>query len=494
MRADDQRVGLAAEAFSFGYPMVCAVRQIIRAAEEGIGPIRPVGFNAFAHQTDPPGPLSPFLNVNPDVLFSMAQVDLGPGPAVLRVPPAPGRYHVLAFYDPWLNVFAYLGTRTDTRTENGDGDGDGQGHEVLLVPPGGDADLDADADAGSGGRLVIEAPARVFSIVARFAFRGRQDLPAVRALQDQLAVSPLDPDARRPEGPPDRSKQVCDDLRFWEELRTWMRAFPPPPMEREYARRFEALGLLADPSPYIDPDPTLAWSLRTGLRTGRDELERLADAGRRTNLGWASTLHEADYNLDRFGPGVRDDRAWEIPDRAQARIARALAARRPLGIVHAYEETAAHCAVDLEGHHLTGAHDYRLRLRPPPVDSFWTLTMYDEPDGYLVDNPLGRYSISSLDDLVHEPDGSIPVLIQSEPPRPEALSQSSAAPSGPQGPSASALRPVSTPRSTSAAGAAGTANWLPAAGGDFRLVLRMYCPGEEVLRGAYSPPAIHRLD
>ncbi|WP_313954630.1 DUF1214 domain-containing protein [Frankia sp. EI5c] len=437
--------------------MVCTVRQILRAAHEGVGPISPAGFNSFTHETDPPGPLSSFLNVNPDLLVSTAQVDLGPGPLLLRLPPAPDRYHVLACYDPWLNVFAYLGTRTTG----------GEGGEILLLPPGGDATAtgrpgtDAGGHRTDAGRLVIEAPARVLSIVAGFAYRGPADLRAVRALQDQLSLNPLDLDARRPEGPPDRSKRVCDDLRFWEELRIWLRAFPPPQVELDYARRFEALGVFTDPSPYIDPDPALAWSLRSGLRTGRDALERLADVGRRANQGWVSTLHEADYNLDRFGPGVLDDPAWEMPDRAQARIARAMAARRPLGIVHAYESTSAHCAVDVEGHRLTGAHDYRLRLKPPPVDAFWTLTMYDEPDGYLVDNPLGRYSINSQDDLVHEPDGSVPILIQHEAPPPEP--------------------------------AAPTANWLPAARGDFRLVLRMYRPGSEVLNGAYSPPAIHRL-
>ncbi|MCK9930244.1 DUF1254 domain-containing protein [Frankia sp. Mgl5] len=454
MRADDQRVGLACEAFFFGYPLVCAVRQIIRIAHDGLGPIEPAGFNAFAHETDPPGPHSHFLHVSPDVLVSLAQVDLSPGPLLLHVPPTPGRYLVLELYDVWLNVFAYLGTRV-----TGDDGGD-----ILLLPPG-TADAPSTADASAHDR-VVEAPSRVVSIIARFGYGGPADLPAVRALQDTLTLHPPDPGARRPEGPPDGSKRVCDDLRFWEELRTWMHAFPPPAAERDYARRFEALGLLTDPSPYIDPDPRLAWSLRSGLRTGRDELERLAAAGRRTHQGWAGTLHEADYNLDRFGPGVLDDRHWEIPDRAQARIARAMAARRPLGIVHAYEATSACCSVDADGRHLTGAHSYLLRLPPPAVDAFWTVTMYDEPESYLVDNPLHRYAIDSRDDLVHAADGTVPILIQSDAPATETATD---------------------------AGAAMPVNWLPAATGDFRLTLRMYLPGKEVLSGTYAPPPIHRL-
>ena len=30
---------------------------------------------------------------------------------------------------------------------------------------------------------------------------------------------------------------------------------------------------------------------------------------------------------------------------------------------------------------------------PPPVDAFWSLTMYDAHEFYLVENPLNRYSI-----------------------------------------------------------------------------------------------------
>ena len=37
------------------------------------------------------------------------------------------------------------------------------------------------------------------------------------------------------------------------------------------------------------------------------------------------------------------------------------------------------------------------------------------------------------------------------------------------------------------------ANWLPAPGGAFRPILRLYIPGEPVLNGTYAPPSITRV-
>jgi hypothetical protein len=46
---------------------------------------------------------------------------------------------------------------------------------------------------------------------------------------------------------------------------------------------------------------------------------------------------------------------------------------------------------DADGEQLTGRHRYILRFnRTPPVGAFWSVTMYDTPDFYLVANPIGR--------------------------------------------------------------------------------------------------------
>ena len=49
----------------------------------------------------------------------------------------------------------------------------------------------------------------------------------------------------------------------------------------------------------------------------------------------------------------------------------------------------------------------------PPVDGFWSLTMYDA-NYFFVDNPLNRYSISARQQLKANADGSIDLYIQNE--------------------------------------------------------------------------------
>jgi hypothetical protein len=51
----------------------------------------------------------------------------------------------------------------------------------------------------------------------------------------------------------------------------------------------------------------------------------------------------------------------------------------------------------------------------PPVDGFWSLTMYDK-DYFFVDNPLNRYTLSQRNKLKANPDGSVDLYIQAESP------------------------------------------------------------------------------
>jgi hypothetical protein len=113
-------------------------------------------------------------------------------------------------------------------------------------------------------------------------------------------------------------------------------------------------------------------------------------------------------------------------------------------------------SVDGAGQTLTGAHDYVLHFPPgglPPNNAFWSLTMTIAP-GYLVANPINRYSVGDRSGLVPNADGSIDIYIQH------------AAPVGHE------------------------ANWLPAPSGDFLLWLRDYQPGATVLNGQYHVPPV----
>jgi hypothetical protein len=117
--------------------------------------------------------------------------------------------------------------------------------------------------------------------------------------------------------------------------------------------------------------------------------------------------------------------------------------------------------IDADGQPLDASRDrYVLRFAPgntPPVNAFWSLTMYDLPSSLLVANPLNRYLINSpmLPKLQREPDGGLTLYVQRDSPGKEKES-----------------------------------NWLPAPNGKFWAVLRLYWPKGEALEGRWTAPAM----
>nr|HPR90930.1 DUF1214 domain-containing protein [Synergistaceae bacterium] len=95
----------------------------------------------------------------------------------------------------------------------------------------------------------------------------------------------------------------------------------------------------------------------------------------------------------------------------------------------------------------------------PPVDAFWSITMYSLPEQALVQNPLDRYSLGSKSpSLVYAADGSLTLYFSKESP-----------------------------------GESREGNWLPAPDGAFSLTLRMYLPKADAVPPHYVPPPLQRV-
>jgi len=114
--------------------------------------------------------------------------------------------------------------------------------------------------------------------------------------------------------------------------------------------------------------------------------------------------------------------------------------------------------VDAEGKKLDGANRYSLRFPPgqlPPVNAFWSLTMYELPQSLLVANPLNRYLLNSpmLPQFKKDADGGLTLIIQNESP-----------------------------------GKDKEANWLPAPKGPFIMYMRLYWPKAEATEGRWTAP------
>jgi hypothetical protein len=112
---------------------------------------------------------------------------------------------------------------------------------------------------------------------------------------------------------------------------------------------------------------------------------------------------------------------------------------------------------DSNGKPLTGAGNYVLhfdKAKLPPVDAFWSLTLYDK-DGFPVPNSLNRANLSSWMPLKSNSDGSIDLYFQADSP-----------------------------------GKDKEANWLPTPKqGAWNLTMRLYAPRPTIANGTWSPPA-----
>ena len=119
---------------------------------------------------------------------------------------------------------------------------------------------------------------------------------------------------------------------------------------------------------------------------------------------------------------------------------------------------------DANGNKYDGAkHKYVMRFekgRMPPVEAFWSLTMYDT-DFFFVPNPINRYDLSQRNTFITNPDGSVDLYIQAES-------------------RARTRRPTGCRRPK----------------GEFNLVMRIYAPGETpptILDGSWTPPPVKRV-
>jgi hypothetical protein len=118
--------------------------------------------------------------------------------------------------------------------------------------------------------------------------------------------------------------------------------------------------------------------------------------------------------------------------------------------------------VDSTGQKLSGANKYTLHFASgqlPPVNAFWSLTMYKMPQSLLVANPINRYLINSpmLPDLKKDADGGLTIYVQHDSPGKDKES-----------------------------------NWLPAPKGPFMMYLRLYWPKDVALDGEWTAPKVDR--
>jgi hypothetical protein len=433
---DPATIGL--EAYVYLYPLVTMelTRRQLTNAEAGTHPGRGPA-NTFVHiRQFPEVDFRDVVRPNFDTLYSSAWLDLSGGPLVLSTPDFAGRYHLLPLLDMWTDVFAVPGWRTTGTAA----------HHWLIAPPGWTGDV-------PDGLEKITAPTDTVWIIGRIQTNGPGDYPAVNALQDGLALTPLanwldgsptpaaivtiDPDVDM-ETEPLHQVNGLTAVDFFTLGAELMTRYPPHPTDWSQLARMARIGVVPG-RPFeagaLDADVLAA--LEGIPAAAHDLLEHTVRTSARQVNGWV-------MNTDSIGV------YGNFYSKRAAVTMVGLGANPPEDAIYPIGIAPA-----------DGSHRYVLHLAAdalPPVDGFWSLTMYDQ-EGFQIANPIDRFAIGDRDALRYNADGSLDIIVQ-------------------------AAEPDADHR----------ANWLPAPDGPFSLLLRLYAPRPPALDGRWNPPALEIAD
>jgi hypothetical protein len=297
----------------------------------------------------------------------------------------------------------------------------------------------------------IKSPTNTVWIIGRILVNGPTDVSNVTALQDQLTLTPLS-QFEKPSGTggtqarpySDKlqpSGNAREDVKFFEELRVALKNNPPSKGEEALMATFNRIGLGRNETPYAgNMDPAVVEGLVQAIPVGKQIVtDALMNMKGSDNNGWTYRTDIGAYSYDY--------------------LTRAAVAEGGLGANLPEEAVYPKAQADSDGKPLNGADKYVIHFtagKMPPVDAFWSLTLYNASTFMLVANPIDRYAIGDrTQGLKYNADGSLDIYIQHDAP----LERS---------------------------------NWLPAPEGDFYLILRIYQPKPQVLNGTYQIPPVKK--
>jgi hypothetical protein len=382
---------------------------------------------------------------NSDTPYSNVWMDLRAEPIVLSVPAVdPKRYYSVMLCDGNTYNYGYIGSRT-TGSEAGD---------YMVVGP------DWKGPTPAGIKKVFRSSTQ-FSLAAyRTQLFNPSDLDNMKKVQAGYRTQTLSAYLKQPGPPPAPTinfPTIDKELvktNFFEYLDFSLQFAPAQENEKEIRAQLARIGI-GPGKTFNFKDLPLEQKLEVGLgmKDGDRKVEEaVADAGKNIN-GWRVTALAGDsafFNGD-----------W---------LKRALAAKAGIYANDSAEATYPFTRTDSEGQTLDGSiHTYTLTFpagQLPPVNAFWSVTMYDGKTQLLIENPINRYLINSpmLPDMKTNADGSLTIYIQNKSP-----------------------------------GADREANWLPAPDGPIYLMIRLYWPKTTppsilpVGEGTWQPPGVKRV-
>ena len=429
---------IAKEAYVFGFPMVDNLRVQYAYFTDKSSPEYKAPYNTLFNIPRVFTPEDKAIQTpNSDTPYSWIGLDFRAEPMVFSVPKiSKDRYWSLQLIDLYTHNFDYLGTRA---TGN-------DGGSFMIAGP------SWRGETPKGITKVIRCETNLASAQFRTQLFNAGDLENVIRIQKQYLVQPLSAFLGQPApkaGPvidfpkPLTPQTQKTSLEFFNLLSFGLQFCPVHPSEKEIMARLAKIGVgdgMFFRADKLDED--IKQAIEGGMADAWVEfgnLKKRVEAGEITS---GDILGTRGFLKNNYG-------------------FRMLAAG--LGIYGNTKQEAMYPAyyVDGDGKPLNGANRYTLRFAPgqlPPVEAFWSLTMYEQPASLLVANSINRYLLNStmLDQFTEDTDGGLTLLVQQDSPGKEK-----------------------------------EANWLPTPTGPFSVIMRLYVPKAEALNGTWKNPPLH---
>jgi hypothetical protein len=311
-----------------------------------------------------------------------------------------------------------------------------------------------------GIKKVFNSSTQFSMVIFRTQLFNPKDMPNVIKIQSGYKMQPLSAFLKQPApsaAPPINFPKIDKDLAkigFFDYLDFSLQFAPPGPEETEIRQKLARLGIGAGKNfDFKALSPEQKASVVEGMKAGEEKVKQaVSNIGTKIN-GWSISSPDGDrafFNGD-----------W---------LKRAAAAMAGIYGNDSVEATYPLTKTLPDGEPLDGSkHNYTLTFPAgqfPPVNAFWSVTMYDGKTQFLIKNPIDRYLINSpmLPNMKKSADGSLTLYIQKDSPGKDQES-----------------------------------NWLPAPNDLIYLVMRLYWPKTEppsILpagEGTWKPPGIVKV-
>ncbi|MFL6827189.1 MAG: DUF1254 domain-containing protein [Bradyrhizobium sp.] len=431
---------IAKEAYIYGFPMVDNYRIQYGYFVDRQNPEFKAPWNQLKNIPRVYTPADTAIQTpNSDTPYSFVGMDLRAEPMVLTVPPIEKkRYFSVQLIDAYTFNFDYIGSRT---TGN-------NGGSYLVAGP------NWKGETPKGVKKVFRSETEFVFAVYRTQLFNPGDLDNVKKVQAGYKAQTLSAflGTAAPKAAPviDFIKPLTPaeertSPQFFNILNFVLRFCPIDPSETALMVRFAKLDIGAGKTFDVSKlSPEIKAAIEQGMADSWAdfaELKEEFDAGKLTSGDVFGTRQYLKNNyLYRMGAAV-------------------------LGIYGNSKQEAMYPTyyVDEAKQKLDGANRYTLRFASPqlpPVNAFWSLTMYEEPQSLLVANPINRYLVNSpmLPQFQRDADGGLTLIVQNESP-----------------------------------GKDKEANWLPAPKGLFSMIMRLYWPKEAATDGKWKQPPLQRV-